>query len=153
MRKESFAPLLVDHLLFFGQILLFLEHPKERFFLSGYLVLKIVFSLFELNFSSNFHFSQQSSSLFILKHFSLSSVSLAFFECSLGSKSVNISLSISGFLLQFTELLDFSFLLFTHHSCFFLSFILSLLLLEVVLVNILIFLFFFSSGFIFDNLG
>ena len=130
-----------------------MEYSKERFFLCGYLILKIWFSLCKLLSSGNFHFSQQSCSLFILKHFSLSCVSFTFFKRSLSSKGVNISLSIGGFLLQVSKFLNFSFFFFSHNSSFFLSFILSLLFLQIVLVNIFVFLFFFTSSFVFDSFG
>ena len=75
----------------------------------------------ELFLSSNFHISLNSLSFSCLKLFSFSSISLTFLECSLGSQSINFSLSISSLLLKFSKSLNFALFFFSQSLSFLLS--------------------------------
>ena len=81
----------------------------------------------ELFLSSDLHIGLNSLSLCCLELFSFSGISLTFLEFSLGSQSINFSLSISSFFLQFSKSLNFSFFFILDSLSFKLCFIFSLI--------------------------
>lgn len=78
---------------------LLIDNFKELRSFKISLICKLRFSLKELYFSSLLKISQKSDFLFRIKFFNISSLSFLCFISSLGSDSINFSLSISSFLL------------------------------------------------------
>ena len=87
----------------------------------------------ELPLASQLQVSLNPLSLLVLESLSLSGLSLTFFESTLGSESINFSLSISSLLLELSQPLDRSFFLILDSLGLKLSFILLLVLSLLVL--------------------
>ena len=137
-------------LLFDLLLLLDLEHVVLSF--NSSLLCERALFLLELHLSGNLEISLNSLSLRMLKSFSLPSLSFTFLESSLGSKGIDLSLSIGSLFLEFSQSLDFSLLLVLDSLGFELSFVLllvsSLLVSDDFLFLILLFLgslFFFNQ--------
>ena len=114
----------LSFLLFDLLLLLDLEHVVLSFN-SSLLSERALFFL-ELHLSGNLKISLNSLSLCMLESFSLPSLSFTFLESSLGSQGIDLSLSISSLLLEFSKSLDFSLLFVLDSLSFELSFILLL---------------------------
>jgi len=102
----------------------------------------------ELLLSSFFEVSLDSHPLCLLELFSFSGLSLALLESSLGSQSVDFSLSISCLLLEFSQTLSLPLLLLSHSLGLLLLFVLSLILFALMFRNLGIVILFFLNTFL-----
>jgi len=127
LHKSVFLLLLDLSLLVFN-LLLFLDLIHVVLALNSGLLSKTRLLLWELFLSGNLKIGLDSLSLLGLESFPLPGLSLTFLECSLSSKSINLSLSISSFFLKFSKPLDFLFLLVLDSGGFELSIVFLLIL-------------------------
>jgi len=109
----------------------------------------------ELFLSSDLHIGLNSLSLCCLELFSFSGISLTFLECSLGSQSINFSLSISSLLLKFSKSLNFALFFFSKSLSFLLSFEFFLIFISLMLSDLIVLALFllFSSSFFHERLS
>ena len=121
-------------------LLLFLDLVHVILSLYSSLFTKTRLFFCELFLSGDFEISLNSLSFGLFKSLSFSSLSFTFFKCSFGSQSINFSLSISSFFLQFSKSLNFSFF-----------FILDSLSFKLCLIFSLIFCLLMSDYFIFRS--
>ena len=136
-------------LLFDLLLLLDLEHVVLSF--NSSLLCERALFLLELHLSGNLEISLNSLSLRMLKSFSLPSLSFTFLESSLGSKGIDLSLSIGSLFLEFSQSLDFSLLLVLDSLGFELSFVLLLVSSLLVSDNFLFLIFLFLGSLFFFN--
>ena len=106
----------------------------------------------ELFLSSNLHIGLNSLSLGCFELFSFSGHSFTLLKSSLGSESIDLSLSIGSLFLELSESLDFTLLFFLHALSFLLGLEFSLVFCALVLGDfIILVLFFLGSSLFFDE--
>ena len=103
----------------------------------------------ELLLSSLFEVSLDSLPLGLFKLFSFSGLSLALFEGSLGSQSINLSLSVSGLFLEFSQTLDLPLFFFSYSLGLLLFLIFSLVLFTLMHSNSIILVLLLCGTFLF----
>lgn len=128
MINKSLALILLNLALLLFNLLLFLNLAHVVLTLNTSLLSQVDLLLLELSLSSLLKICSDSLSLLMLELFSKTCLSFTFFECTLSSQSINFSLSIGGFLLKLSELLDLTLFLILESLSLKLSFMLLLVL-------------------------
>jgi len=110
--SELVLALVLHVALFLLVLLLAIDDAQEVITFSLGLSCKVVLTLVELLLASDLELSSLALHALLISDLLSASLTLTLFECALGTESINLRLSVGGFLLHLAETGNFSFLFF-----------------------------------------
>lgn len=132
---QSLSLILLNLALLLLDLLLLLNLAHVVLALDTGLLSQVHLLLLELSLAGSLKVSSDAQSLLVLELFTESSLSFALLESTLGAKSIDLSLTIGGLLLELTKSLDLALLLVLDALRLNLSLVFTLILLALVLTN------------------